>query len=163
MKTLRHPAARLARLAPKLETADQRRAHQAWMERACELVDGFVDARQGHEGHERYDGMTIWLVLHSTADFLFDRLRGDACFERLDPGALIALIARVFPQDVRTVATVLCDFYRWLTESREITPARGRYLACYFETLLELDRKSLRSLSRRCGGPYGRRLSRTGS
>jgi hypothetical protein len=72
-------------------------------------------------------------------------------------------VAGVFPEDVRTVATVLHDFYAWLTATCEIPQTRGHYIRCYFQTLLELEGQSLRTLSRRCGEPSGRRLSKTGS
>jgi hypothetical protein len=69
---------------------------------------------------------------------LYERLGADASFDKLDPGALMGTVVRTLPAAVATFAEVLHDFYVWLNTAAEIEATRGRYLACYFETLLEL-------------------------
>lgn len=117
----------------------------AWLRRACSLTERFamIVVEPGP-----YDRMMATMVLYSTADFLFGRLGEEAArqpaawiesaFEKLDPAAFIAMIVRSVPGEVGAFAEVLRDFYAFLVGAGEIDRARGQYLACYFDTLLEL-------------------------
>ena len=85
-----------------------------------------------------YDRIMVSMILHTTADFLFERLGKDASFDKLDPAAFVAVIVRAAPIQVGSFAEVLRDFYGYLTTTLDHDPKRALYLACYFDTLLEL-------------------------
>jgi hypothetical protein len=78
------------------------------------------------------------MAVHSASDFVFERLGDDAAFDKLDPGAFMAVIVRSSPAHAGYFAAVLRDFYAFLIGIGEVDKARGQYLACYFETLVEL-------------------------
>ena len=120
-------------LAPPPPTGDP--VLDAWTERTSALVERFNDVRGGSASAD--PGMAAWVV-HATSDVLYERLGADASFDKLDPAALMGTVVRTLPAGVGTFAEVLRDFYAWLTAAGEIEAARGRYLSCYFETLLEL-------------------------
>jgi len=120
-------------LVPPLPTGDA--ALDAWTDRTTALIDRFNDARHGSCD---IDAGMVALVLHVTSDVLYERLGAQVSFDKLDPAALMGIVVRTLPAAVGTFAEVLRDFYGWLTKAGEIDAGRGHYLACYFETLLEL-------------------------
>lgn len=117
-----------------LRAADGSPEQNAWLDLTCTRVEAFIHAREISSLALPVVSMSV----HATADFLFARFGGDADFALLDPAALIATMVREAPELVSEIAGTLAMFYEWLLEVGEIEAPRGRYLACYFVTLLEL-------------------------
>jgi len=132
-----------------------------WVEHTCMLVEGFASA---DDGTPVYDRVMASMVVHTTADFLFERLGHDSSFEKLDPAALIGLLVRTLPSHIGAFAEVLRDFYEYLKTTGELDAQRCQYLACYFDTLLELHGAGANGLlptraSRRATATLARRIT----
>lgn len=109
--------------------------NQDAFERTCRLAEDFADRDAGDVS---YDPTTAALVIVITMEFIRERLGADATFEQLDPAALVAQLVRFAPSLIGDYAEVLRDFYTWLKATEQIDATRAQYLACYFDTLLEL-------------------------
>lgn len=130
----------------KLNPLDGGASQRAWLDRTCFVVEGFTKSLD--EADDAYDRVMASMVVHATADFLYERLGEEAeaqppewiesGFGKLDPAAFVAVIVRSLPSHVGLFSEVLRDFYVWLVAAGEIDGGRGQYLACYFDTLLEL-------------------------
>lgn len=112
-------------------------AERAWLERTRQLAEGFTAASDARAPSSDARALRS-RVVRTTAGFLYERLGAEASFDKLDPAALIAVIVRTSPGHVGAFAEVLRDFYAWLVARAAIDGKRGQYLACYFDTLLEL-------------------------
>ncbi len=119
----------------KISTQVSSPAQQGWLDRTAVLVESFLALVEGADAIDLALGS---MAVHSAADFLFERLGGQAAFDKLDPGAFMATIVRSSPAHTSYFSEVLRDFYAFLIGVGEIDKARGQYLACYFETLVEL-------------------------
>jgi hypothetical protein len=110
-----------------------------------ELIEGFTGCL---DETNAYDRLKASMVVNATAEFLIERLGENASqqsppwiegsFDKLDPAAFIAVVVRSLPDHVGLFSEVLRDFYVWLVAAGEIDSQRGQYLACYFDTLIEL-------------------------
>lgn len=109
-----------------------------------ELIEGFTGCL---DETNAYDRLKAAMVVHATAEFLIERRDNvalqapewiEGAFDTLDPAAFIAVVVRSLPQHVGLFAEVLRDFYVWLVAAGEIDNRRGQFLACYFDTLIEL-------------------------
>jgi hypothetical protein len=134
---------------------------QAWLDRTSALAEGFLAQVAGIDAIDLALGS---MAVHSAADFLFERLGEEAAFDKLDPGAFMATVVRSSPAHVSYFAEVLRDFYAFLIGTGEIEKTRGQYLACYFETLVELHGRGAAAIlptraSRRATATLARRIT----
>jgi hypothetical protein len=119
----------------RISTQEPSPTQKAWLDRTTLLAEHFLALVEGGDAIDLALGS---MAVHSAADFVFDRLGDEAAFDKLDPGAFMAAIVRSSPAHAGYFAAVLRDFYAFLIGMGEIEKARGQYLACYFETLVEL-------------------------
>jgi hypothetical protein len=119
----------------RISTLESTPAQQAWLDHTTALVERFLALVDGGDAIDLALGS---MAVHSAADFVFERLGEEAAFDKLDPGAFMAVIVRSSPAHAGYFAAVLRDFYAFLVGTGEIDKALGQYLACYFETLVEL-------------------------
>lgn len=136
-------------------------AQQAWLDRTSELTERFLALVEGGDAIDLALGS---MAVHSAADFVFERLGSEASFDKLDPGAFMATVVRSSPAHTAYFAEVLRDFYAFLVGTSEIDKARGQYLACYFETLVELHGSGATAIlptraSRRATATLARRIT----
>jgi len=111
-----------------------------------ELIEAFAGSLD--ETNDDYDRLKACMVVYATAEFLLERQGGDTAqqppqwiergFDQLDPAAFVAVVVRALPEHVGSFAAVLRDFYVWLVATSQIDNRRGQFLACYFDTLIEL-------------------------
>jgi hypothetical protein len=110
-----------------------------------ELIEGFTGCL---DETNPYDRLKAAMVVHATAEFLIERVGQnvalqspqwvEGAFDKLDPAAFVAVVVRSLPDHVGLFAEVLRDFYVWLVAAGEVDNRRGQFLACYFDTLIEL-------------------------
>lgn len=120
----------------RISTLAPNPAEQPWLDRTAALTERFLELVDG--AADAIDLALGSMAVHSAADFVFERLGEEAAFDKLDPGAFMAAIVRSSPAHACYFAAVLRDFYAFLVGIGEIDKARGQYLACYFETIVEL-------------------------
>jgi hypothetical protein len=111
-----------------------------------ELIEGFAASLDATNA--AYDRLKACMVVYATSEFLLERLTEDPAqqapqwveraFDKLDPAAFVAVVVRSLPDHVGLFSEVLRDFYVWLVATGEIDNRRGQFLACYFDTLIEL-------------------------